>query len=338
MDFEAVRKMKQQHLQTLMGIAERGGRRYWIQGNEGRADRRAGRHRVRSRENSLPKRSLPAQLIPQQLGGIRTDVQALGVIKALQSPTGKMRPAPGGCSIGHVDVTAGTLGMPGLSRIGGVHPQQQPRAGQLQPRAALVTPSCSRVRQTVAQRATRLPSWSEFVPIDFVAEQPQPTPTPGGCSVSNAARAACTRPRSEPHQCHGCGGAGGWRQRRGRALARPLSPNLVENRILNIGQPHGTATATLNTQVVKSGRSSGFTTGQIRQIDVTVQVEYEDAGTATFSGQLVATGDEPTGDSGRRSSTSIPAWWACCSPAPNAATMINPIQNVMAALNVTIPG
>ncbi|NIU63493.1 MAG: hypothetical protein GWN66_23410, partial [Pseudomonas stutzeri] len=41
---------------------------------------------------------------------MQTDVQETGVIRALQDHTAKWRPAPGGVSIGHVDITAGTLG------------------------------------------------------------------------------------------------------------------------------------------------------------------------------------------------------------------------------------
>ncbi|NNL42831.1 MAG: hypothetical protein HKO79_10100, partial [Desulfobacterales bacterium] len=49
-------------------------------------------------------------LVPATLDGIPTDVIETGVIRALQSPTEKYRPAPGGVSIGHRDITAGTLG------------------------------------------------------------------------------------------------------------------------------------------------------------------------------------------------------------------------------------
>jgi len=43
--------------------------------------------------------------------GIETDVVETGVIRALDDRTAKYRPAPGGVSIGHYQVTAGTLGM-----------------------------------------------------------------------------------------------------------------------------------------------------------------------------------------------------------------------------------
>ena len=49
-------------------------------------------------------------LVPAAVAGIPTDVVQTGVIRALQAPTDRFRPAPGGVSVGHVAITAGTLG------------------------------------------------------------------------------------------------------------------------------------------------------------------------------------------------------------------------------------
>jgi hypothetical protein len=51
------------------------------------------------------------QLVPEKVGEVPTDVVESGEIFAHQSRTGKYRPAPGGVSIGHRQVTAGTLGV-----------------------------------------------------------------------------------------------------------------------------------------------------------------------------------------------------------------------------------
>ena len=48
-------------------------------------------------------------MVPATLEGTPTDVVQTGIIRALQSPTNKHRPAPGGVSIGHRDITAGPL-------------------------------------------------------------------------------------------------------------------------------------------------------------------------------------------------------------------------------------
>ncbi|TMI41040.1 MAG: hypothetical protein E6H41_05300, partial [Betaproteobacteria bacterium] len=52
----------------------------------------------------------PRDQVPPAIDGIPTDVVATGVIRALQARTARFRPAPGGVSIGHRAITAGTLG------------------------------------------------------------------------------------------------------------------------------------------------------------------------------------------------------------------------------------
>ena len=57
-------------------------------------------------------------IVPKALGGVRTDVVETGRFRALQATqttnmdrTKRIRPAPGGVSVGHFQVTAGTLGV-----------------------------------------------------------------------------------------------------------------------------------------------------------------------------------------------------------------------------------
>jgi len=59
----------------------------------------------------LPKAQLTAEdIVPQKLGEVKTDVVEIGVVRALQGHQDKWRPAPGGVSVGHVAITAGTIG------------------------------------------------------------------------------------------------------------------------------------------------------------------------------------------------------------------------------------
>jgi len=51
-----------------------------------------------------------SDFIPREIDGVLTDVIPVGVITAQGEPTDKFRPAPGGVSIGHPQITAGTLG------------------------------------------------------------------------------------------------------------------------------------------------------------------------------------------------------------------------------------
>ncbi|MDZ4698545.1 MAG: hypothetical protein SH809_02460, partial [Rhodothermales bacterium] len=52
----------------------------------------------------------PEDRIPPAVDDIPTDVVETGVIRAFADRTARYRPSPGGCSIGHVEITAGTLG------------------------------------------------------------------------------------------------------------------------------------------------------------------------------------------------------------------------------------
>lgn len=59
----------------------------------------------------LPLAELAARdRVPPELNGIPTDVVETGVIRTLAARTDRHRPAPGGVSIGHREVSAGTLG------------------------------------------------------------------------------------------------------------------------------------------------------------------------------------------------------------------------------------
>jgi hypothetical protein len=61
-------------------------------------------------EKVPPERLAAHDLVPAAVDGIPTDVLATGEFRAFQSRMERHRPAPGGVSIGHRNVTAGTLG------------------------------------------------------------------------------------------------------------------------------------------------------------------------------------------------------------------------------------
>src|SRR6266498_3403770 len=63
-------------------------------------------------ERKVPRSQLrPNDLIPETIEAMKTDVVETGRIQALQARTDRWRPAPGGVSIGHYRITAGTLGV-----------------------------------------------------------------------------------------------------------------------------------------------------------------------------------------------------------------------------------
>jgi len=272
----------------------------------------------------------PSELVPQTVGEMRTDVQETGVIRAFQAPTDKWRPAPGGVSIGHVNVTAGTLGClvyrgQDLFILSNNHVLANCNRGRRGD--AILQPG----PQDNGALQDQIATLEDFVLLDFGQ-------SPSTCGASNAAAKAFNVLAEFVGSKHRLSAL---QQTAGinlvdAALARPLSPNLVEKRILNIGQPRGVGTATLGTQLVKSGRTTGFTTGKVTQIDVTVQVEYPGVGQATFSNQLTASGMSQPGDSGSAVLDIDQKIIGLLFAGSDAVTMITPIQTVMSALNITI--
>jgi hypothetical protein len=119
------------------------------------------------------------------------------------------------------------------------------------------------------------------------------------------------------------------------ALARPVSPDLVKTEILGIGVPIGVGSATLGTEVQKTGRTTGTTRGTITQIDATLRVDYEGS-TALFAGQLVAGPMSQPGDSGSAVLDMERRVVGLLFAGSAAATIINPIADVLSALNVDL--
>ena len=119
------------------------------------------------------------------------------------------------------------------------------------------------------------------------------------------------------------------------AIAKPLSADLVNPDILNIGIPTGVGSATLGTPVQKSGRTTGLTTDQITQIDVTVSVNYGGQ-LAIFRNQLMAGAMSQGGDSGSAVLDMNKQVVGLLFAGSNTTTIMNPIQFVLDALQVQL--
>jgi len=109
----------------------------------------------------------------------------------------------------------------------------------------------------------------------------------------------------------------------------------VTPEILHIGRPTGTGKATLGTPVQKFGRTTGYTQGTIIQIDVTAAVDYDGA-TATFHDQLMAGAMSQGGDSGSAVLDDEKRVVGLLYAGSDVSTLINPIEDVLTALNVEL--
>ncbi len=279
----------------------------------------------------LPHSKLSTQeMIPSSIGGLPTDVMQTGVIRALQSHTARYRPAPGGVSIGHKDITAGTLGC--LVKKGG-------QFFILSNNHVLANSNAAQIGDPILQPGPydggRFPddhiaNLEAFVPISFAGG-------PSGCSTARGiadllnsiarvmgsdARMQAITSQAEDNLVDA-------------AIARPLNPNDVKDEILKIGTIQGTASGDLGMAIKKSGRTTALTTGEVQQVNVTSTVQYGENKTAIFTDQLLAGAMSQGGDSGSAVLDSNNRLIGLLFAGSENTTIINRIENVFSSLGVT---
>lgn len=275
-----------------------------------------------------------ADRVPARVAGMPTDVRLTGPIFAHQDPTDRIRPAPGGVSIGHVSITAGTLGCL-VSQAGELRILSNnhvlANSNDAAPGDPITQPGNADGGSDPADRIARL---GDFVPIAFDEGGGSDCPTGNAVAdLLNAVASAIgsrTRMRvvAQPEPGENLVDC---------ALGVPLDPADVLEEILGIGTPAGVAEGTLGLSVQKSGRTTGLTAGTIEQIDVTVQVSYGPGRTATFVDQLMAGAMSQGGDSGSAVLDMENRLVGLLFAGSTNSTIINRIQNVFQLLDVTLP-
>jgi hypothetical protein len=291
----------------------------------------------------LVRRKLPpvslseADFIPREVAGVRTDVFEVGDLRPLTTYTERHRPAPGGVSLGHYQITAGTLGCVVRDHKTGVrmilsnnHVLANRNDGKpgdpiLQPGPA---DGGSPQRDTIALL-------ERFETIHYNQE-------PGACNVARAY--ACignrlARLTGSHHQVQVIQAFPGATNLIDAALARPILDSDVLDENLEIGAINGQTEAVLGQEVCKTGRTTAFTKGTLSVLDATVSVNYGDERTATFDHQLVSTPMSEGGDSGSllvasQTKQAVGLLFAGSSQ----ATLFNPIQAVLKTLKIDLPG
>ena len=281
--------------------------------------------------HKVPKAQLsPDDLVPQVLGAVKTDVQEMGTFRAWQGgPRDRHRPAVPGISCGHRDVTAGTLGC--LVRRGSDmfilsnnHVLANTNRGQRG------DPILQPGRYDGGTAADSIATLEEWIPLQVsVQESDCPLAKTAASALNWVAQVLGSSSRlrtftaQEAKNTVDC------------ALARPTSPAMGQPAILGIGVPKGVHVATLGMQVQKAGRTTGYTTGRITQVDVSVQVDYEGQN-VTFVNQLMANSMSGGGDSGSAVLDMGGYVVGLLFGGSDVATLINPIQPVLTALNVQL--
>jgi hypothetical protein len=283
----------------------------------------------------LPASALkPDDLVPKLVSNVPTDVVEVGVLRAMQARTGRFRPAPGGVSIGHYQITAGTLGCVVRDRTSGDRLI-------LSNNHVLADINAGRAGDPILQPGSydggvegkdMIAVLERFIPLRFKE-------APSTCGVANLFQGTVNflaRLVGSTHRMRAYRVNLNAVNQVDAALARPLDEAMVLDEIIDIGVVGGITPPSLGMNVRKSGRSSGFTTGQIRVLDASVQVEYDNH-VADFDGQIVTGAMSQPGDSGALlvagdGLLAVGLLFA----GSQQATVYNPIRPVLDALDVIL--
>jgi hypothetical protein len=277
----------------------------------------------------------PEAVVPREIDGIRTDVVEVGLIRAFQARTERWRPAPGGVSIGHFKITAGTLGCVVRDRttrdrliLSNNHVLAN--SNDASPGDSILQPGPADGGQDGADTIARL---ERFCPIQYNVE-------PSTCGVAESIANlgnALARMFGSNHRLEVIRANAAATNNVDAAVARPLDERDILDEILEIGVVSGAVPATLGMQVRKSGRTTGLTSGEISVVDATVSVSYGPERAATFENQIVAGPMSQGGDSGSLvvSGAELKAVGLLFAGSEQS-TIINPIQLVLDCLGVDL--
>jgi len=276
-------------------------------------------------------------VIPKEIEGYVTDVRQTGVIRALQAPTGRFRPAPGGVSVGHYQITAGTLGVWAKKQNGSMV--------LLSNNHVLANSNAANIGDPILQPGPydggkdpddRIATLVDFEPVKFFDPAP-PSDCPLAKGVAGFANLVARAFRRESrlvaladpiidYNLVDC------------AIASPDDNAFVDPTILNIGAPLNAEQGALGMPIQKMGRTTGLTTGVIDQIDVTTTVQYGAGQVAFFQDQLMAGAMSAGGDSGSLVLDMDRHPVGLLFAGSDTTTVINRIQNVEAALGIVVGG
>lgn len=273
----------------------------------------------------------PRDCVPETLDGVPVDVVETGPIRALAARTDRQRPAPGGVSIGHRDITAGTLGC--LVRKDG-------RLFILSNNHVLANSNRAELGDPILQPGPLdgggfpddwIANLDDFVPIAFLGAPAGSSLARRGTQLLNSLlgrmgsdlRLRMVRESAITNLVDA-------------AIARPRRDDEVSEDILEIGALIDIASAELGMEIQKSGRTTELTRGRIEQVDVTVDVQYDAGRIARFTDQLMAGRMSQGGDSGSGVLDAHARLVGLLFAGSDNTTVINRVEHVFSGLGLEI--
>ena len=271
----------------------------------------------------------PDDLVPPELAGMQTDVLAVGypvaggtetLAVAPQTLAQRMRPAEGGYSVGHVNITAGTIAtcvydiLPGGTVSPPAHGIGIPSKYYiLSNNHVLANVNAASVSDPILQPGPfdggtdptdRIATLSRFIPITLFP----PVLPPLHNNIIDAAIAE--------GQFHD-----------------------LDREVYWIGYVQGWArkeNVTVGMKVKKTGRTTNFTTGRITAVNATIDVGYGGGRVARFKDQIVTTNISAGGDSGSLVLSLDNVAVGLLFAGSSIATILNQIENVRSLLRVEV--
>ncbi len=272
---------------------------------------------------------LAADLVPERLADMQTDVLAIGYPMAgdglaleagPHSLATRIRPAKGGWSVGHFRITAGTIGTCVYDILPGAT-MRPPSPGIGVPSGyyilsnnhVLADSNAASLGDPVLQPgpfdggtdpADRIARLSRFVPITF-------DPPVYRALHRNLVDAAIAEGPFHhlDRQIYWIGHVRAWRPK---------------------------ANVTVGLTVQKTGRTTNYTTGRITVLNATVDVGYGGGRVARFIDQIVTTNISAGGDSGSLVTTLDNVAVGLLFAGSSVATIVNQIENVRSLLRVEV--
>ena len=250
-------------------------------------------------KKKLAKKSLQKKdIVSPTFDGVKTDVIEVGEIEA-QAYTARLRPIQPGYSIGHHKITAGTFG-------------------------CLVKDTCC--------NGIYILSNNHVLANSNMASRNDPILQPGRYDNGSYPEDVIARLYKfipihfNDSKNYNLVDA---------ALARPTDIRNVMASIVTLGIPKGVEEALLGMEVVKSGRTTETTTGNVTGVNVSVKVSYGPGKMAYFRNQILTSAMSKGGDSGslllsKKDRKAVGLLFAGSS----AVTIHNNISNVLMAFNV----
>jgi len=251
-------------------------------------------------DKKVPEQSLQSKnVIPREMENYKTDVIEIGEIQFQDLRTEKMRPAQPGISIGHYKISAGTFGAVVKDKKTGQpmilsnnHVLANISNGK-DGRSKKGDPILQPGSYDKGKRPGDVIGYLErFVPIDR---------KDGGniCPIARAAGKITNaiikvfKPdytikfvKKAEDNLVDC------------ALARPADNSLIKSDILGIGNVTGNTEPEPGMKVRKSGRTTGVTSGNVRVVGATVEVQLSQEESAIFTDQFITEPMSESGDSG----------------------------------------